>query len=118
MESPTIEEITEHALHMSRHDLSMQDMLQLKSLEEQACHADPVTKRLVKHQPDTIQKMIEAAQNNGYRFEEWNVTSIGNLAYTALNLPGLRDSCIGLLQKYKEWHTSQPPRKSLACNIQ
>lgn len=71
-------------------------------LEEQATHADHVTATFCKN-VDWCKEQL--APSDDYGFEDWNVTSLGNLAFLALHGPdtSVREQARKLHGRYVQW---------------
>lgn len=86
--------------HSLEHLTTIQNRIHTLPIEEQAAYADIICRNSTNN--------IEFCQKTDFKEEEfpiWNTTSVGNVAYIALNAPTqeLKDKYREGLTKYCEW---------------
>lgn len=88
--------------HSLEHLDLMKDKIHTLSLKEQSEYADQVTVQYVND--SNLINQIRDYSIDTYPTSIWNVTTIGNLAYTALYCHDtvVKELCCNLLEKYKE----------------
>ncbi len=74
-------------------------------IKEQAKYADSVCVTFVKNKEFVRSQFVEANDVVFRSFQNWNATSVGNLAYTSLfcEIPEISQKCLDFIEKYRNW---------------
>jgi hypothetical protein len=90
--------------HSLRHLISIRNEIPYWNIERQAKYADKTCM-------ETVEEQGKWLKDNGLEtvrgmFDYWNTTSVGNMAYVALNHsdPKIRDMALMLLKNYQSYH--------------